>query len=161
MTTRLAFPRLLATAFLGVAISAGAAHAMGSSSSDDTAATVDPDYTAAQTAVQDEDFGGAVDLLTKVVKRTPTDADAQNLLGFSYRKLGDLDTAIVHYTTALEIDPKHKNAHEYIGEAYLQLGDLESAEMHLEALDEICTFGCDAYRELKRAIKRYKKNLAS
>ncbi len=158
---RLAFPKLLATAFLAVSISAGAALAMGGGNSNDTAATLDPDYTAAQTAVQDEDFDGAVGLLTKVVSRSPTDADAQNLLGFSYRKLGDLDNAILHYTAALDIDPKHKNAHEYIGEAYLELGDLGSAEIHLEALDKICTFGCDAYRELKRAIKGYKKNLAS
>ena len=75
--------------------------------------------------------------------------------------IGDLDNAIVHYTAALEIDPKHKNAHEYIGEAYLALGDVESAETHLEALDKICLFSCAAYRELKRAIKAYKKNLAS
>ena len=159
--TRFAVPRLLAVAALSVAISAGTAHAMGSSNSNDTAATVDPDYTAAQAAVQGEDFDDAVKLLTKVVDRAPSDADAQNLLGFSYRKLGELDTAIIHYAAALEIDPKHKNAHEYIGEAYLELGDLESAEMHLEALDKICAFGCDAYRELKRAIKSYKKNLAS
>ena len=159
---RLAFPRMMVVAVLGVAISTGAAHAMGSgSSSNETAATVDPDFTAAQAALQDENFDGAVSLLTKVVDRSPTDADAQNLLGYSYRKIGELDSAIVHYTAALDIDPKHKNAHEYIGEAYLELGDLESAEGHLEALDKICAFGCAAYRELKRAIKTYKKNLAS
>lgn len=159
---RLAFPRIIFVAVLGMAISTGAAQAMGSgSSSNKTAAAVDPDFTAAQAALQDEDFDGAVTLLTKVVDRSPTDADAQNLLGYSLRKIGNLDSAILHYTAALDIDPKHKNAHEYIGEAYLELGDLESAESHLEALDKICTFGCAAYRELKRAIKSYKKNLAS
>ena len=159
--TRLAILRALAAAFLGVAITAGAAHAFSGGGSSNTAAKVDPDFTAAQAAVQDEDFPAAVALLTKVVGQSPKVADAQNLLGYSYRKLGDLDNAIVHYTAALEIDPKHKNAHEYIGEAYLELGDLESAEMHLKALDKICLFGCPAYRELKRAIKAYKKNLAS
>lgn len=158
---RRTIPRALVAAFLGVAITAGAAHALGGGGSSNSAATDDGDYTAAQSAIQDEDFPAAVSLLTKVVGKSPENADAQNLLGYSYRKLGDLDNAIVHYLAALEVDPKHKNAHEYIGEAYLDLGDLESAETHLKALDKICTFGCAPYRELKRAIKVYKKNLAS
>ena len=158
--TRLAILRALAAAFLGVAITAGAAHAMGGGSTNN-APKVDANFTAAQAAIQDEDFPAAVALLTKVVDKSPKDADAQNLLGYSYRKLGELDNAIVHYTAALDVEPKHKDAHEYIGEAYLELGDLESAEIHLKALDKICTFGCAAHRELKRAIKAYRKNLAS
>ncbi len=159
--TRLAFPRALAAAFLGVAITAGAAHAMGGGSQNNPPPKADANFTAAQAAIQDEDFPAAVALLIKVVGKSPKDADVQNLLGYSYRELGDLDNAIVHYTAALDIDPKHKNAHEYIGEAYLKLGDLESAETHLKALDKICLFSCAAYRELKQAIKAYKKNLAS
>ena len=126
---RRTIPRALVAAFLGVAITAGAAHALGGGGSSNSAATDDGDYTAAQSAIQDEDFPAAVSLLTKVVGKSPENADAQNLLGYSYRKLGDLDNAIVHYLAALEVDPKHKNAHEYIGEAYLDLGDLESAEI--------------------------------
>ncbi len=159
--TRLAILRALAAAFLGVAITAGAAHAFGGSSASDPALKADPNFTAAQAALEEEDFPAAVAFLTKVVGKSPKDADVQNLLGYSYRKLGDLDNAIVHYTAALDIEPKHKNAHEYIGEAYLKLGDLESAETHLKALDKICLFSCAAYRELKQAIKAYKKNLAS
>ena len=159
--TRLAFSRALAAAFLGVAITAGAAHGLSGPSSSNTAAKVDPDFSAAQVAVEDEDCPAAVALLTKVVAKLPNHADAQNLLGYSYRKLGDLDNAIVHYSAALDINPRHRSAHEYIGEAYLEIGDVEGAEMHLKALDKICTFGCVAYRELKRAIKAYKKNLAS
>ena len=159
--TSFVLPRAFAAACLGLAVVAGAAHAMGSSDSDDSVAAADPNYTAAEAAVQQEDFGAAVALLTKVVNGAPKNADAQNLLGYSYRKLGQFDSAITHYAAALDIDPKHKNAHEYIGEAYLELGDLDSAESHLKALDKICTFGCDAYRELKKAIKAYKKNLAS
>ena len=159
--TRLTILKALAAAFLGVAITAGAAHAFGGSSASNPEVGADPNFTAAQAAIEDEDFPAAVAYLTKVVGESPKDADVQNLLGYSYRKLGDLDNAVVHYSAALEIDPKHKNAHEYIGEAYLELGDLESAEIHLKALDKICLFSCAAYRELKRAIKAYKKNLAS
>ena len=159
--TRLAFPRAWAAVFLGAAITAGAAHALSGRSSTNTAAKVDPNFSAAQAAVQDEDFPIAVAILTEVVGRLPEHADAQNLLGYSYRKLGDLGNAIVHYSAVLEINPKHRGAHEYIGEAYLELGDLDSAEMHLKSLDMICTFGCAAYRDLKRAIKAYKKNLGS
>ena len=96
-----------------------------------------------------------------MVEAAPGSADSYNYLGYSHRKLGRLALSLANYQQALRLNPKHQGAHEYIGEAYLELGDLERAEMHLKALDKICTFGCAAYRELKRAIKAYKKNLAS
>jgi hypothetical protein len=52
---------------------------------------------------------------------------------------------------------KHKGAHEYLGEAYLQVSQLELAEQELKALDKICFFSCDEYRDLKEEITRYKR----
>lgn len=63
----------------------------------------------------------------------------------------------MNYHEALRIDPRHKGAHEYIGEAYLMAGDVPKAEEHLAALDSLCRFSCEEYRDLKRAIEEYKR----
>ncbi len=124
------------------------------SSSSDTPKSVD--YSAGETAAMDGKFEIAVGHFTKAVNADPTNADAYNMLGFSHRKLGNVDLAFENYNAALEIDPSHLGANEYIGELYLETGDLANAEKHLETLDEACFFGCMAYTDLKSAIKRYK-----
>ena len=83
---------------------------------------------------------------------------AWNELGHAYRKIGDMDNSFKHYEQALQIDPRHKGAHEYLGEAYLQIGKLDQAEQELKALDKICFFTCEEYRDLKEQIARYKRD---
>ncbi len=77
-----------------------------------------------------------------MVRDQPDNADAHNLLGFSTRKLDDLETAKKHYDRALAIDPDHKGALEYLGELYLETGDLENAEALLARLIAACPDGC-------------------
>jgi tetratricopeptide (TPR) repeat protein len=72
-------------------------------------------------------------------------------LGYSYRNIKRYDESLVAYKRALEIDPKHRGAHEYIGIAYIQMSQLANAKIHLDALDKICTFSCEEYRDLKKA----------
>jgi hypothetical protein len=60
------------------------------------------------------------------------------------------------YNEALRIDPKHRGALEYSGELYLMIGDLPRAEQRLATLDKVCTFGCEEYSDLKKAIAKYK-----
>ena len=72
---------------------------------------------AARDAIKAERWPDAIRLLESVAKNSPNNADACNLLGFSYRKAGRLDQAFKHYKTALTLDPDHKGAHEYVGEA--------------------------------------------
>ena len=114
------------------------------------------DYSAGVTAAMDGNFEVAVGHFTKAVNADPTNADAYNMLGFSHRKIGNVELAFKNYNAALEIDPSHLGANEYIGELYLELGDLASAEKHLKVLDKACFFGCEAYTDLKTAIKQYK-----
>lgn len=86
------------------------------------------------------------------------DADWNNLMGYSLRKgpTPDLAGAGKFYNEALRIDPKHRGALEYSGELYLMTGDLARAEQRLAALDKLCTFGCEEYTDLKKAIAQYK-----
>lgn len=150
-----------AVAFLlvGVALVGTPAMAMSSEKSDSGSAP--SDYTAGEKAVDDKDWAKAIAHLTKAVASNPEDADAENLLGYSYRKMGKLDTALEHYGKALSLNPKHKGAHEYIGETYLELGDVAKAQEHLEKLDRICAFGCEEYDELKSAIRAFKSKGSS
>ena len=85
-------------------------------------------------------------------------ADWNNLMGYSLRKAPtpDLAAAERHYDEALRLDPKHRNALEYSGELYLMKGDLAGAEKRLAALDKACTFGCEQYTDLKKAVERFK-----
>lgn len=118
---------------------------------------VDTDYENGRKAIQSQDWKAAIDNFNWVAAREPGNADVQNELGYAWRKSGNLDLAFKHYNEALRLNPKHKGAHEYIGEAYLMAGNLPKAEEHLAALDKICLFSCEEFRDLKKAIEEYKQ----
>lgn len=134
------------------------AHAAGEDTAPTTRKPADPDYLAGKKAVEAGNWQAAIDAFTRAAARDKANPDIQNYLGYSYRKAGNLDTAFKHYTVALELAPDHRGAHEYIGEAYLMKGDLKMAKRHLAALDRICLFGCEEYRELKKAVAAYEQN---
>lgn len=117
----------------------------------------DADMDAAREAIKKENWKLAIDHLQRAAGRDAKNADARNLLGYSYRKSGNLDLAFKHYNEALKLDPEHKATHEYIGEAYLISGNLAKAEEHLQALDKICFFSCEEFRDLRRAVEDYKR----
>ncbi len=116
-----------------------------------------PDWKAGNSAIEEGNWDLAIMHFSKVVDADRGNAEAQNMLGYSFRKSGNFDLALKHYKKALNINPKHKGAHAYIGEAYLERGNLAKAEEHLARLDDICTFGCREYRSLKKAVGDYKK----
>lgn len=103
------------------------------------------------------DYNTALEKLNKLHQEDPEDADVLNLIGFSYRQMGDFDNALRNYEAALALKPKHKGANEYLGELYLQTGQLDKAEERLAVLDKACFFGCKQYTMLKKSIKAYKK----
>ena len=134
-----------------------AAGAMGSNDPAPPKVTaVDPDFSTGKMAIDTKDWGTAVASLSRVVAKDPKNADALNYLGFAYRNQGNYEMAFKHYASALAVNPKHRGAHEYVGEAYLKVGNIAKAEEHLKALDDICTFGCAEYSELKKRIAEAK-----
>ena len=113
----------------------------------------------ARDAIKAKDFKKSIAELTVAVKDQPGNADAHNLLAYSYRKqvTPDLPKAFEHYNTALKINPKHKGAHEYIGEAYLMDKKPAKAEEHLAQLQTICgNTTCEEYADLAKSIADYK-----
>lgn len=121
----------------------------------------DPDYENGKKAIESKNWKLALDRFGRALARDPNNADIHNYLGYAYRKSGNLNAAFKSYGEALRLDPEHKGAHEYLGEAYLMVSDLAKAEEHLAALDRICFFSCEEYRDLKKEVEEYKKRSAN
>jgi Flp pilus assembly protein TadD len=113
----------------------------------------------ARRAIQVKNWSTAITELKTAVREEPRNADAHNLLAYSYRKQAksDLPKAFEHYGIALKLNPNHRGAHEYIGEAYLMDKKPAAAEKHLAELERICgNKTCEEYADLQRAISAYK-----
>lgn len=116
---------------------------------------------AGREAVARADWRQAQVGLREAVREDPTNADAHNLLAYTYRKQSkpDLAKAFEHYKAALTINPQHRGAHEYIGEAYLRAGQPQKAQEHLRALENICgNRQCEEYKDLAQAIADFREN---
>jgi Flp pilus assembly protein TadD len=125
---------------------------------EDANESIDPDYVAGKKAVEAQDWKKAIELLSKAMKTVSNNSQAHNLLGYAYRKTGNLDASFAQYDQALKLDPTNKHAHEYIGEAYLMTANLAKAEQHLAELQRLCSpIPCEEYKELKHAVDDYKK----
>lgn len=101
---------------------------------------------------------GISDLLS-IVQSEPNNADAHNLLGYSYRlKMPpDLPLSFKHYKQALALNPNHLGAHEYIGQAYLMDNQPDEAIKHLKMIEQICgNKKCEEYVDLAHALDAYK-----
>lgn len=114
---------------------------------------------AGRAAILAKDWKKSIAELSVAVKDKPGDADAHNLLAYSYRKQArpDLPKAFEHYEMALKINPQHKGAHEYIGEAFLMDKKPAKAEEHLAQLKAICgNTTCEEYVDLAKSVAAYK-----
>ena len=94
-------------------------------------------------------FQKAIEILKTADQQDP---HVLNYLGYSYRKSGDLETAITYYKAALAIDPDFVLAREYLGEGYVKAGRLDLAKLELEEIGKRCGKGCKEYVELAAVI---------
>ena len=79
-------------------------------------------------------------------------ADVANLIGYSYRKLGDYKVSQVWYERALQADPNHVRTWQYYGLWQLEQGNRESAQYHLGRIQQICGTDCAEYKSLAMAL---------
>jgi Tfp pilus assembly protein PilF len=79
-------------------------------------------------------------------------ANVANLIGYSYRKLGDYKLSQVWYERALKSDPNHVLTWNYYGFWQIEQGNREQAEYHLSRIAEICGTDCTEYRTLAAAL---------
>ena len=151
--------QFLLLVFIVIQLSLGVTSADPSSSyNNDKTEPVSVDYKNGSIAVYNGKFQVAIKHLERAARISPNNPDVYNLLGYSHRKLDQLEKAFDYYWKALKLDPRHMGANEYIGELYLRTNNIKKAEEHLAVLDDVCLFGCDEYDELKDAIEKYKKS---
>ena len=81
-------------------------------------------------------------------------ADVANLIGYSYRKLGDYKVSQVWYERALQADPNHVRTWQYYGLWQLEQGNRESAQYHLSRIKQICGTDCAEYKSLAMALQQ-------
>ena len=79
-------------------------------------------------------------------------ADVNNLLGYSSRKLKQYKPAARYYEKALRIDPNHLGAIEYQGELFVLTNKVSAAKKNLVKLEKLCGLKCGEYLDLKKAI---------
>jgi tetratricopeptide (TPR) repeat protein len=65
------------------------------------------------------------------------DSNAEYWLGIIYSLRGDYQTAIAHYSRALQISPNNPNAHQALGAAWIKMGKPEKALEHLLAATQL------------------------
>jgi len=134
-----------------------ACHAPSWSADSAPLAKTDVEMTNARSLIAKKDWAGALKVLESYTQNNTSSADGFNLLGYSYRNLQRYNESLVAYKQALTLDPVHRGAHEYIGMAYLSMGKLDDAKIHLDALNKICTFSCEEYRDLNKAYEAARK----
>jgi tetratricopeptide (TPR) repeat protein len=92
----------------------------------------------------------ALDVLSSV--RNQKDDVALTYIGYSKRKLGQVDEGIAYYHQALAINPDNLNTREYLGEGYVSAGRMDLAVAELGKLEALCGTDCDQYEQLELAI---------
>ncbi|TMJ47451.1 MAG: tetratricopeptide repeat protein [Alphaproteobacteria bacterium] len=81
-------------------------------------------------------------------------ANVANLIGYSYRKLGDYKLSQVWYERALKSDPNHVLTWQYYGLWQIEQGNREQAQYHLSRIAAICGTDCEHYRSLAAALEQ-------
>jgi tetratricopeptide (TPR) repeat protein len=119
------------------------------SSLDDTTSTAA--YRTAYTTIYDRhDYSDAITQL-RAMGRDDSAAVA-NLVGYSYRKLGDYKLAQVWYERALKTDPDHVKTWQYYGLWQVEQGNRDQAMYHLTKIAQLAGTGSEEYRSLAAAI---------
>jgi len=110
-------------------------------------------YRAAYATIYDRhDYAAAIEQL-KALGRDDSAAVA-NLIGYSYRKLGDYQSSKVYYELALKDDPNHVRTWQYYGLWQLEQGNREQAQYHLDKIASLAGTDSSEYRSLAAALDK-------
>jgi tetratricopeptide (TPR) repeat protein len=110
-------------------------------------------YRAAYATIYERnDYAGAIGQL-KALGHDDS-ANVANLIGYSYRKLGDYKLSQIWYERALKADPNHVLTWQYYGLWQIEQGNRDQAQYHLSRIAAICGTGCEEYRSLAAALEK-------
>jgi tetratricopeptide (TPR) repeat protein len=80
-------------------------------------------------------------------------APVANLIGYSYRKLGDYKLSQIWYERALKADPNHVKTWQYYGLWQVEQGNRDQAQYHLSRIAALAGIGSEEYRSLAAALE--------
>jgi tetratricopeptide (TPR) repeat protein len=109
-------------------------------------------HTAYTTIYDHHDYASAIDQLKALGH--DDNAAVANLIGYSYRKLGDYKLAQVWYERALKADPNHVKTWQYYGLWQLEQGNREQAQYHLNKIASLVGTNSEEYRSLAAAMEK-------
>jgi tetratricopeptide (TPR) repeat protein len=81
-------------------------------------------------------------------------AAVANLVGYSYRKLGDYKISQVWYERALKADPDHVKTWQYYGLWQVEQGNRDQAQYHLSRIAALAGTDSEEYRSLAAALEK-------
>ena len=109
-------------------------------------------HTAYATIYDRHDYAAAIDQLKALGH--DENAAVANLIGYSYRKLGDYKVSQIWYERALQADPNHVKTWQYYGLWQLEQGNREQAEYHLNKIAQLTGTASEEYRSLAEAMEK-------
>ena len=98
------------------------------------------------------DYAGAIEQL-KALGHDDVAAVA-NLIGYSYRKLGDYKVSQIWYERALKADPDHVKTWQYYGLWQVEQGNRDQAQYHLSRIAALAGTNSEEYRSLAAALEK-------
>jgi tetratricopeptide (TPR) repeat protein len=108
--------------------------------------------TAYATIYDRNDYASAIEQL-KVLGHDDR-AEVANLIGYSYRKLGDYKLSQIWYERALKADPNHVKTWQYYGLWQVEQGNRDQAQYHLNRIAALAGTGSEEYRSLAAALEK-------
>ena len=110
-------------------------------------------YRAAYATIYERhDYASAIAQL-KALGRDDAAAVA-NLIGYSYRQLGDYKVSQIWYERALKADPNHVKTWQYYGLWQVEQGNREQAQYHLSRISSLTGTASEEYRSLAAALEK-------
>ena len=110
-------------------------------------------YRAAYATIYDRnDYNSAIEQLKALGQDDR--ADVANLIGYSYRKLGDYKVSQIWYERALKADPDHVRTWQYYGLWQVEQGNRDSAQYHLNRIAALTGTSSDEYLSLAAALEK-------
>ena len=98
------------------------------------------------------EYASAIEQL-KALHRDDNAAVA-NLIGYSYRKLGDYKVSQIWYERALKADPNHVKTWQYYGLWQVEQGNRDQAQYHLNRIAQLTGTTSEEYRSLAAALEK-------
>ena len=105
--------------------------------------------------------GNYAEALRYLTKAADDDERVLTYIGFSTRRLGDVDGALPFYNRALALNPDYAVARAYLGDAYLTKGEPLKAKGELAEIGRRCGRSCAEYAELSAHIAEFEGVAAS